>query len=178
MATPFLLMLTEDAAGPEDDHHDQDPEQHGLRPLLAREESEATVVERLDDTDQHTTDDGTEQVADTAEHCRRERDEPEAEPGVVTGLAVDLDEHRAGCAGQCAAEDEHVGDHPVYVDAHQQGRVTVLRRGSHGLADLGLLHDPCHQQQQWNGDGDHDDVLDADLDRADGDRALRQHTRP
>ena len=53
---------------------DQDAEHHRLRPLLAREEPEATVVETLDDTDQDAADDGTEEVADTAEHRRRERD--------------------------------------------------------------------------------------------------------
>src|SRR3954467_9449993 len=104
-------MLAEDAARPEDDHQDQDSEQHGLRPLLPGKEAETAVVERLDDADQHTADDGTEKVADTTKHCRREGDEAEPEAGVVTSLAVDLHEHGARGAGEGATQDEDVGDH-------------------------------------------------------------------
>ena len=70
----------------------------------------------------------------------------------------------AGRSGEGAAEAERERDGPVDVDAHQPGGVLVLRRGAHRLALSGVLHDPGHEEQQRNGDGDDDDGRPVDVD--------------
>src|SRR3954451_23376430 len=98
-------MPADAAARQEEGHKDQDSEQNGLLPFLPGKEAETAVVERLDDADEHTADDGTEKVADTTEHCRGEGDEAEPAACVVAGLAVDLHEHRPGGTRQGATQD-------------------------------------------------------------------------
>src|SRR6185295_4707890 len=103
-------MLSENSTRSEDDHQDQNAEQHRLSPFLTREEPEAAVVQRLDDTDQHATDHRAEQVADPAEHGCGEGNEAKTKAGVVASLPVDLHKHGARGTGKGAAERKHVRD--------------------------------------------------------------------
>ena len=80
-------------------------EHHGLRPLLPEEERR-TVVEPLDDTDQHAADDRAQKVADTADHRGRERDQPESEAGVVARRPLTWTEQQAAAPAKCSAQRE------------------------------------------------------------------------
>ena len=48
--------------------------------------------------------------------------------------------------GHAGAENEGEENDLVGVDAHQRGRIAILREGAHGGAHLGLLHDEVEDQ--------------------------------
>src|SRR5689334_19297897 len=122
--------LAEDALRLEHHEDDEDREDHRLSPGLAEPEA---VVEGLDDADEEAADHGAGEVPDTAEHRRREGEEPESEAGVPARDLDGLHVEDARRAGERAAEAEGEGDRAVDVDAHQAGGVLVLRGGSHRL---------------------------------------------
>ncbi|MNJ71866.1 hypothetical protein D3C77_684590 [compost metagenome] len=96
--------------------------------------------QRLDQAQQQPAGHGPEQVADAAQHRRREGLEPQQQAHVGVGLAVVDRAHYPGDGAQAGTDEEGGADHPVDVDAHQPGHLLVLRGGTHGLAQPGLVH--------------------------------------
>src|SRR4029079_8298867 len=81
---PLGRLFAEDAFRSEHEHRDQDPEDDRPCPVPAGRVPGESLVERLDESDHQRPDDGACEVADAAEHGRREGDQPELEARVVT----------------------------------------------------------------------------------------------
>src|SRR5437899_3079543 len=71
--------LAEEAFGPEDEDQDQDREDERLRPVASRGVPAESLVERLDQADQHGSEDRPRQIADPAEDGCGEGDQAELE---------------------------------------------------------------------------------------------------
>ena len=121
--------------GPEDQNRDQNHEHQRAGPALA----DVGRAERSSQADHQPAEHRAGNVADAAEHGRREGVQAVLKSHLVADRvdvqAIDHD----GRAGQCAADGERDGDHAIDVDAHQRGGDGVLSRGPHGLCPGGCL---------------------------------------
>ncbi len=124
------------------------------------------LVESLDEPDQKRTEHGAAQVPDAAEDGRRERDQPQLEPGVVAHVELQEEEEARG-AGERAGEDERERDRPVHVDAHHRGRIGVLRGRPHGLPLAGRLDQIGQADEHGNGDQDDHKLVPRNIDAPD-----------
>src|SRR3954465_4481928 len=116
--------LAEQALGPEDEDQDQYREHDRLGPVAAGGPWQA-FVERLDEPDTDRAKDRAGQVADSAEHGGRERDQAELESLVVPDVRHVQRVEQAGRARQRAGDQEGEGDRPVDVDPHHGRGVAV-----------------------------------------------------
>src|SRR5690606_667730 len=99
--------------------------------------AEQTGAEALGDAEHETADERAAQVADAAEHGRRERLDAEEEAGVVTGEADLQHVEGGGRAREQAADEERQLDDAGAVDTHERGRLRVLRHRADAAAEPG-----------------------------------------
>src|SRR5258708_13852718 len=122
----------EDTRGTEHQHQHQDREDDHVGPAHL----EVLAAERFNEPDQDAAQHGAGDVADPAQHRRREGSEAcriaDDEAGVVV---VETEDH-AGGARERGAQEERRHDHAVDIDAHHAGGLLILRGRLHGLAHL------------------------------------------
>src|SRR5690348_16378422 len=106
------------------------------------------LVPALEQTDQERAEDGTRQIADTAEDGRGERDQTELEALVVADAREVQGVDETGGAGERTGDQERERDRLVHVDAHDRGGVLVLRGGAHRLA-LARVADQVREGEQY-----------------------------
>jgi hypothetical protein len=166
------LILSETPFRPEDEDHDQDREHDRLRPVGPRHVPREALVPRLDQADRDGAEDGARQVADAAEHRGGERDQPKLEALVEPHRRRPQRVERPRGAGERAGDEERERDRPVDIDAHDCGRILVLRRRAHRLSLSCPLHEPEECEQHRNGEDHDDQVVPLVVDAAD-----REHVR-
>ena len=135
-------VLAEQALRPEDEDQDEQDEDDRLGPVGPGRVPGEAVVEVLDEADQVAAERGARDVADAAEHGRREGEQADAEAEVEARLREVGEVDEAADAGERAAEAERERDRAVDVDAHQARGVAILRRRPHRLAPARALDEP------------------------------------
>src|ERR1700682_4953520 len=147
----------------EDKHRDENPEDHNLRPFG----TDVEIAEGGDQADGQPAERSTWDVADAAEYRRRKGDEPGMESKVV-GDRVEVEApDEAACPGKQCADEEGGRDGAVDVDAHELGRVPVLRCGTHRLAELAPVDEDREQGDQDRRCHHHEHILEPDENSAD-----------
>ena len=121
----------------------------------AGEGADVTGTERLDQAEQDAAHHRPGEVADAAEHGRRERLQARQEAHRVLHRSVIRGVHDAGQRRQGGADDESGGDDRVGPHAHEGSDARVLGGGAHGPAELGAV-DEVHEAAQGD-DGGHQD---------------------
>src|SRR3712207_1811063 len=153
--------VTEEPSGPEHQNQDEHGEDHDRRPPDAY----VLVGHGADDADQEPPDHRPGQVADAAQHRRRERVEPLLEAHVEDRDAVEEPVHHARGSGQDASEEEGDGDRAVHIDPYHRRRLLVLGDGTHRLPLLGVLYEVGEGNEQRYRHRDDEEVLPAEDDR-------------
>src|SRR4029077_4903134 len=147
---------TKEPGWPENQRQNQDAEDDDVGPLAAT--LEVAGDQRDDDADHETANGCAHDVADAPEHRRGKRDEPGPKPLVEPDrLQVEAIDN-AACRGQGRADEKGDGCRSIDVDAHQPGRVTVLRGGTHGSTNPRALDELVQGNHQDNGNQDDEDV--------------------
>src|SRR5829696_2189247 len=154
--------VAEEAARAEHQHHDQDGEDHDLRPP----DADVLVAHGAYYPDEYAPHNGAGEVADAAQNRRREREQTLGEAHVEDGDAVEEAVHYARGPGQDAAQQEGDRDGAVDVDADHRRRLFILGDGAHRLALLGTPDKVGEGDEQRYRHGDDEKVLVAEDDLA------------
>src|SRR5215207_3064013 len=153
--------VTQEPPGPEDQDQDENGEDDDVRPPDAN----VLVVHRADDADEDAAQNRPDEVPDTAQDRRREREEPLPEAQVKDGRAVEEPEHDTRGPGEDAAEQKGHRDGAVDVYPHHRRRFFILRYGPHRLALPGAPDKVREAHEQRYRDDDNEEVLPAVGDR-------------
>ena len=154
--------------GRNEQHEDEDEEREHVLPLAA-EDGGAVVLEQPEEqaAEQRAAD-----VADAAEHRGGERLDAGEEADVVAGRLEEDGEQEPGGAGEQPAEQEREHDDAVDVDAHELGRLGVLRGGPDAAAEPAAPDELVEADHQDDGGDDHQHLV------ACGPARPRPRTRP
>src|SRR5262245_57781047 len=127
----FRRPFAEQALRPEHEDQDQDREHDRLRPVAPGGMPGEALVVRLNEADADRAENRARQVPDSAEHRRREGDEPELEALVVPDIrdVQGVDDPRR--AGKRTGDQERERDRPVDVDPHHGRSIAVLCGRAH-----------------------------------------------
>src|SRR5215204_5556087 len=153
--------VSEQARGPENEHHDENGEDHDRGPP----DTNVLVGHGPDDADEEPPDHSPGQVADAPEYRRRERVEPLLEPHVEDRDAVEEPVHHARGPGEDASQEEGYGDRAVDVDTDHRRRLLVLGDGPHCLPLLGTANEVGESHEQRHRHPDHEEILPPEDDR-------------
>ena len=159
----FLNLAAKEAGGLDQQHDDQDRKRDGILPCGKADGGNKALAQADGDAADHGTGNG----ADAAQNGCNEGLQAQhgAHGGGRLRVAAAV-QHRAD-TGQCGAHRKGKGNGAVDVNAHQTGSVHILRHGTHGLAELGLLHKEGKHQHGQHRDQQGDDRGEAQRHRAD-----------